>query len=561
MVSRPIPCDRNRLRRLLDDSLAEPDRSDVIDHLEACDSCRHVLESDAATSPWWAELRGLDPGAFDRDAPIHRDAEPIPDFLGPPRASGEIGTFGPYRILEVVGRGGMGVVLKAFDPGLNRYAAIKVLAPQLAVSPAARRRFTREARAAASISHDNVVSIHAVDEAGGFPYLVMPYIAGRSLQDRINREGPLRPEEVARVGMQVASGLAAAHAQGLIHRDIKPSNILMENGLERVRITDFGLARTADDASLTQSGVIAGTPQYMSPEQARGEAIDHRADLFSLGSVIYAMCAGHSPFRAETAMGVLRRVSEDAPRPLHEVDPGTPGWLESIAMKLLAKDPDARFQSGRRGRRPVRKVPRALARAQALPDPRASRRPSIRTQTAMARRGGRGPDPGALGDLAGGRDPPQDRRRDPGRRGRRPQGRGPDRRRRAGHHRPGNPRGPPQGRRSSGPSHPRRQAFLNRVVTIERDGKPVVVVRHEPSDSGRDLGVNLPPPVLARRSLHRLSPLLRLTRGWSCSARLRACNLHRLSPLPRRRSPPTRMWTPATRRFRPRERGGNGSRR
>src|SRR5581483_10498584 len=126
------------------------------------------------------------------------------------------------------------------------------------------------------------------------------YIPGCSLQDRLDRQGPLELKEILRIGMQVAAGLSAAHAQGLVHRDIKPANILLEHGVERVKITDFGLARTIDDASLTASGVIAGTPQYMAPEQARGEGVDHRSDLFSLGSVLYAMCTGHSPFRAET---------------------------------------------------------------------------------------------------------------------------------------------------------------------------------------------------------------------------------------------------------------------
>ncbi len=145
--------------------------------------------------------------------------------------------------------------------------------------------------------------------------------------------------------MQAASGLAAAHAQGLVHRDIKPSNILLENGVERVKITDFGLARSADDASLTQSGVVFGTPQYMSPEQARGEPVDHRADLFSLGCVLYAMGTGRSPFRAETSLAVLRRVCEDRPRPLRDLNPDVPDWLENIVMKLLAKEPADRFRS------------------------------------------------------------------------------------------------------------------------------------------------------------------------------------------------------------------------
>ena len=173
----------------------------------------------------------------------------------------------------------------------------------------------------------------------------MQYVPGRSLQERLDRRGPLSLPEVLRIGMQTAAGLAAAHAQGLVHRDVKPANILLENGVERVKLTDFGLARAADDASLTQSGVVAGTPQYMAPEQARGEAADHRADLFSLGSVLYAMCAGHPPFRAESPLAVLRRVCDDEPRPLREINPEVPAWLEAIVARLLAKDPAGRFQS------------------------------------------------------------------------------------------------------------------------------------------------------------------------------------------------------------------------
>jgi hypothetical protein len=145
--------------------------------------------------------------------------------------------------------------------------------------------------------------------------------------------------------MQAASGLAAAHAQGLVHRDVKPANILLENGVERVKLTDFGLARTIDDASMTQSGVVTGTPPYMAPEQARGETVDHRADLFSLGSTLYAMCAGHAPFRADSSLAVLRRVIEDEPRPLREVNPEVPPWLAAVIAKLHAKDPAGRFQS------------------------------------------------------------------------------------------------------------------------------------------------------------------------------------------------------------------------
>src|SRR5436190_632890 len=178
------------------------------------------------------------------------------------------------------------------------------------MSPA-RPRFAREARAAAAIRNEHVVAIHAVDDWKGLPYLVMEFIPGRSLQDRIDRTAPLDITSILRIGMQTATGLAAAHAQGLVHRDIKPANILLENGVERVKLTDFGLARAVDDASLTQSGVVAGTPLFMAPEQAAGEAPDPRSDLFSLGSVLYALCTGHPPFRASNSMAVMKRVIED----------------------------------------------------------------------------------------------------------------------------------------------------------------------------------------------------------------------------------------------------------
>jgi serine/threonine-protein kinase len=193
--------------------------------------------------------------------------------------------------------------------------------------------------------HEHVVSVFAVVETAGLPFLVMEYVPGRSLQDRLDAQGPLSLAEILRIGMQTAAGLAAAHAQGLVHRDVKPANILLENSVERVRLTDFGLARAAADAALTQSGVVAGTPNYMSPEQARAEATDYRADLFSLGSTLYAICTGHPPFRADSAVAVLRRVSDDVPRPVREINAEIPDWLEAIIAKLHAKDPTHRFQS------------------------------------------------------------------------------------------------------------------------------------------------------------------------------------------------------------------------
>lgn len=270
--------------------------------------------------------------------------EPL-DFLDRCATPDRLGLLAHYEVLDIIGRGGMGIVLRGVDVRLNRVVAIKVLAPQLAANGMARQRFLREAQAAAAVSHDHVVNIHAVDECNGLPYLVMECVAGPSLQQKIDTSGALQVAQILRIGMQIASGLAAAHAQGLVHRDIKPANILLENGIERVKITDFGLARSIDDVRITQAGAVYGTPQYMSPEQAQGERVDQRSDLFSLGSVMYAMCTGRPPFRGDAGLAVLKRVCDDTPRPIREVNPDIPAGLAEIINRLLSKNPDARFQT------------------------------------------------------------------------------------------------------------------------------------------------------------------------------------------------------------------------
>ena len=345
-------CDRDRLRQLLDGGLEPSIETDVTQHVGKCEVCRRQLESFAADESWWQGTRDALSDASDSNGvwslPEPADNTPpnIPlDFLSPSDNPAMLGRLGEFEILEWIGCGGMGIVLKGYDHELNRYVAVKVLHPHCATSAAARRRFAREAQAAAAVVHQHVVAIYAVDGHHHPPYLVMPFVPGESLQQRLNRKGAFEVVDVLRIGQQVAEGLAAAHAQGLVHRDIKPGNILLERNVERVLLTDFGLARAADDASLTQSGVIAGTPQFMSPEQAHGEQIDHRTDLFSLGTVLYTLLASHSPFRAETTMGVLRRVCEDTPRPLREINPNVPVWLEAIIEKLHAKKPSQRFEN------------------------------------------------------------------------------------------------------------------------------------------------------------------------------------------------------------------------
>jgi hypothetical protein len=278
-------------------------------------------------------------------------SDPAPDkgltFLQPGTRPDSLGRLGHYEVLQLLGKGGFGIVLKAFDENLQRTVAIKVLGPHLAGNAVARTRFVREARAAAAVNSKHVVGTYEVNEQP-IPYLVMEHVAGTTLQERIDRTGPLPTRDVLRIGAEIAEGLSAAHQRGLIHRDIKPGNILLEEADgegARVKIADFGLARAVDDATLTQSGVIAGTPHYMSPEQARGDALDHRSDLFSLGSVLYTMCTGQPPFRAHKTLGVLKRVCDDAPKPIREINPAVPDALTAVVNMLHVKDPAGRFQS------------------------------------------------------------------------------------------------------------------------------------------------------------------------------------------------------------------------
>jgi hypothetical protein len=335
-------------------------------HIESCPDCQSSLELAVQEArPLLALARQVgDPTLRPADPDVARfmqrlqvmgtsgrrttsETPEAPDlyFLAPSDRPELLGQLGGYEVHEVIGQGGMGIVLRAFEPMLHRQVAIKVIAAALAGSATARRRFIREAQAAAAVCHDHIVAVHGVHESNGLLYLVMQFIDGDSLQARIDRTGPLDVADIVRIGLQTAAALAAAHAQGVIHRDIKPANILLENGLARVKITDFGLARMADDARLTQNGVVVGTPEYMAPEQARGEPLDHRADLFSLGSVLYAMATGDPPFRGETTVAVLRRVSDDAPMAIRVLNPDVPAWLEALIGRLQAKDPGERFQT------------------------------------------------------------------------------------------------------------------------------------------------------------------------------------------------------------------------
>lgn len=348
-------CQPERLEAFLSGQLSTHEEQQLTEHLETCSLCRRQLDEAAAPPDSWTRATAflkddeLDRAALSRssDEPvgIQPQIQQVLDMLNASDDPQMLGRLHAYEVSGVVGAGGMGIVLKAYDRPLDRTVAIKVMAPYLATSGAARQRFSREARAAAAVIHPNVIAIYGVSTDTALPYLVMPYIGGASLQKRLDTEGALPVADTLRIGVQIAAGLAAAHKQGLVHRDIKPANILLDQGVDRLVITDFGLARAVDDASVTRTGVIAGTPQYMSPEQARGEAVDARSDLFSLGSVLYAACTGHAPFRADTPYGVLRRITDNTPRPIREINPLVPDWLCRVIDRLHAKSSLDRFQS------------------------------------------------------------------------------------------------------------------------------------------------------------------------------------------------------------------------
>ena len=352
-------CDHERIKLFLDTN-SNPSDLGLIAHLEKCETCRDYLDQQVASDDEWIQAgQMLRPDHFDLATKHWYSAgsnagqrvvqsvaiEKVLGKLAPTDDPHRLGRLGKYEVMGVIGAGGMGVVLKAFESSLDRVVAIKVMAPHLASNERARQRFEREARAAAAVINPNVIPIYSVTSEGELPYLVMAYIQGGSLQQRLDMYGAASIPEVLRIGSQIASGLAAAHEQGLVHRDIKPENILFEGDVERVAITDFGLARAVDDNTVTQVGTIAGTPMYMSPEQARGEQVDQQSDLFSLGSVLYSLCTGQPPYRADSSLGVMRKITDEAPTPILELNPETPEWLSTVIERLMARDKAERFAS------------------------------------------------------------------------------------------------------------------------------------------------------------------------------------------------------------------------
>ncbi len=428
MIARQPTCDLQRLDALLLEQLDDVQQSQLLRHLDQCVHCQQQLEHLTANDTWWDDTRltlldlqsesiaianlaasgksqtlppfhgmlraGASSGVLSTAVranelaagslaaePSDIDLHPhwVLGLLQPSNDASLLGEIDGLAVQAVIGQGGMGVVLKARDPSLQRFLAIKLLSPMLAGSGAARQRFFREARAAAAVVHPNIVPIYAVSAERSLPYLVMPLVTGGNLQQAIDLEGPLPLERSLSIGLQVAEGLAAAHRQGIVHRDIKPANLLLDEGGFRILISDFGLARALDDATLTGSGMLAGTPQYMSPEQARGAELDHRTDIYSLGAVLYAMATGRPPVRGESTLETLRRISEERPRSILDINSAYPAWYERLVQALMAPKSVDRPQSAEQVAGLVRG---ALAHAR---DPHHVALPALLRRTAWSR--------------------------------------------------------------------------------------------------------------------------------------------------------------------------------
>ena len=253
--------------------------------------------------------------------------------------------LGQYQIIEEIGRGGMAIVYKAYQPSLTRHVAIKVLPQQFSFDQEFVERFVREARGAAVLHHPNIITIHDVSEQDGIHYFVMEYLTGKTL-DAVLGDKPMPLQRISRIIDQVADALDHAHSQSLIHRDIKPSNIIVdESRNDHVVLMDFGLVRAGQDSKLTKTGMIVGTPEYMSPEQAQGEEVDYRTDIYSLGVVLYRMLTGTAPFVRSTPAAVLLAHVAYEPPPTSQFSPSVPKSVEAVVIKAMSKDCSQRYQS------------------------------------------------------------------------------------------------------------------------------------------------------------------------------------------------------------------------
>jgi serine/threonine protein kinase len=334
----------------------------------------HDLTSSEDTVP-----RGLPLHAVTPTQRVETDSD---SYAAAIRPVGMPERLGPYRLVKPLGRGGMGAVYLAEDTQLRRPTALKMMLPEAAADAKARDRFLREARAAAAVRNDYVVTVYQVGDEDGTPYIAMELLRGSPLDIYLARESAPTMTAIVRLAREIASGLAAAHAKGLVHRDIKPANIWLEAPRGRVKILDFGLARpakpeTEDVERLTHDGMVMGTPSYMSPEQARGEAVDFRTDLFSLGIVLYRLCTGQLPFTGPTTTAVLTQLAVFHPPLAGDINPNVPQALSDLIDRLLSKEPADRPKTTREVVDVLRQIDMTPARAIQVTAPtKTARRPA-----------------------------------------------------------------------------------------------------------------------------------------------------------------------------------------
>lgn len=344
------------------DCTPEEERS-VQEHLNHCEACRRRFDESTTPIEHLDELRRvhaecssvdidrLKESCFQQLPPQESQADRVPVFgslwLAPPRDDRYVGRLGTYDVEALLGRGAMGMVLKCTDRALERPVALKVLAPEVAGDDVARKRFLREARAAAKLDHPHIVRILTIGEDEDLPYIVMEYVPGQSLASRIAEEGALETRQAVRLALQLLDALGEAHAAGLIHRDVKPGNVLLDQSGDRIKLADFGLARgVADAIRHTRVGMVVGTPQYMSPEQAKGEYhLDARTDLFSAGIVLFEMLTGKVPFTGPDGFQVIRSILRCEPPPPRRFNPSLPDRLSTIVLDALKLKPEERYQT------------------------------------------------------------------------------------------------------------------------------------------------------------------------------------------------------------------------
>jgi serine/threonine-protein kinase len=284
---------------------------------------------------------------------------------------------GRFQLLKELGRGGMGIVFQAHDKQLNEQVAIKILSPMLSNDPEALERLKREVSAARRVTHTNVIRTYDIAENNGLHYVSMEYFAGVSLKEYLKQHGPLSFMEAYNIALQICSGLEAAHTQGVIHRDLKSQNIIIDNA-RRIKIIDFGLAFMTHMQGLTATGLIMGTPEYMAPEQVAGKKVDERADIYSLGIILYEIFTGRVPFTGDSAISVGFQQMKDAPRPPQELNPQIPLEVQRVILKALQKDPFAR-------QRTVQELRDDLEHATQTPPPIPLQQPAPATESARVK--------------------------------------------------------------------------------------------------------------------------------------------------------------------------------